>query len=54
MDREEMSNCNSGLSIDASYQVSLPLAEGFQRRRYLVGSILGRFSKKVAHLVPNR
>ena len=28
-----MSNLYTGPSIDASYQVSLPLAEGFQMRR---------------------
>ena len=28
-----MSNLQRGPSIDASYQVSLPLAEQFQRRR---------------------
>jgi hypothetical protein len=33
MDRDEMSNLNRGPSIDASYQVSVHLAEGFQRRR---------------------
>jgi hypothetical protein len=33
MDRDEMSNLYRGLSIDASYQVSVHLAEGFQRRR---------------------
>ena len=33
MDRDEMSNCNRGLSIDASYQVSIHLAKRFQRRR---------------------
>ena len=32
-DRDEMSNRNSGLSIDASYQVSVHLAKRFQRRR---------------------
>jgi hypothetical protein len=32
-DRDEMSNLNRGPSIDASYQVSVHLAEGFQRRR---------------------
>ena len=32
-DRDEMSNLQRGPSIDASYQVSLHLAEGFQRRR---------------------
>jgi hypothetical protein len=33
MDRDEMSNLYRGPSIDASYQVSIHLAEGFQRRR---------------------
>ena len=32
MDRDEMSNLNRGLSIDASYQVSVHLAQRFQRR----------------------
>jgi hypothetical protein len=32
-DRDEMSNLERGLSIDASYQASVHLAEGFQRRR---------------------
>jgi hypothetical protein len=32
-DPDEKSNRNRGLSIDASYQVSVHLAEGFQRRR---------------------
>ena len=33
MDLDEMSNIYRGPSIDASYQVSVHLAEGFQRRR---------------------
>ena len=33
MDRNEMSSLYRGPSIDASYQVSVHLAEGFQRRR---------------------
>jgi hypothetical protein len=33
MDRDEIINLYRGLSIDASYQVSVHLAEGFQRRR---------------------
>jgi hypothetical protein len=33
MDREEMSNLYRGPSIDASYQVSVHLAQWFQRRR---------------------
>ena len=32
-DRYKMSNLYRGPSIDASYQVSVHLAEGFQRRR---------------------
>jgi hypothetical protein len=34
-DRDEISNLYRGLSIDASYQVSLHLANQFQRRRFL-------------------
>ena len=33
MDRDEMSNLYRGPSIDASYQVTVHLTEGFQRRR---------------------
>jgi hypothetical protein len=33
MDQNKMSNLYRGPSIDASYQVSVHLAEGFQRRR---------------------
>jgi hypothetical protein len=33
MDRDKMSNLYKGLSIDASYQVSVHLDEGYQRRR---------------------
>jgi hypothetical protein len=33
MDRDEMSRLYRGPSIDASYQVSVHLAKGFQRRR---------------------
>jgi hypothetical protein len=33
MDRDNMTNLYKGPSIDASYQVSVHLAEGFQRRR---------------------
>ena len=35
MDRDEMSNIYRGPPIDASYQVSVHLAEWFQRRRIL-------------------
>jgi hypothetical protein len=34
-DRDEMSNLNRGPAIDASYQVSVHLAQRFQRRRFL-------------------
>jgi hypothetical protein len=33
MDRDEMSKLYRGHSIDASYQVSVHLAKGFQKRR---------------------
>jgi hypothetical protein len=33
MDQDDISNIYRGPSIDASYQVSVHLAEGFQRRR---------------------
>ena len=32
MDRDEINNLYRGSSIDDSYQVSVQLAEGFQRR----------------------
>jgi hypothetical protein len=35
MDQDEMSNLYRGPSIDASYQVSVHLAQLFQRRRFL-------------------
>jgi hypothetical protein len=34
MDQDDMSIVYRGPSIDASYQVSVHLAEGFQRRRF--------------------
>jgi hypothetical protein len=39
MDRDNMSNLYRGPSIDASYQVSLHLAERFQRRRLKCGKL---------------
>jgi hypothetical protein len=33
MDRDKMCNLNRGPSIDASYQVTVHLAKGFQRKR---------------------
>jgi hypothetical protein len=35
MDQEEMSNLYRRPSIDDTYQVSVPLAKQFQRRRFL-------------------
>ena len=35
-DRDEMSTINRGLSIDASYQVSVHLPKRFQRRRFFL------------------
>ena len=37
-----MSNRNRGPSIDASYQVSVHLAEGFQRRRLKCEKLIRR------------
>jgi hypothetical protein len=51
MDRDKMCNLYRGPSINASYQVSVHMAEGFQRR---VGTIYGRSSIKIAHFVPIR
>jgi hypothetical protein len=42
MDRNKMSNVYKGPSIDASYQVSVHLAEGFQRRRLKCEKVNGR------------
>ena len=39
MDRDKMSNPYRGPSIDASYQVSVHMAEGFQRRRSPVAAM---------------
>ena len=36
MDRDEMSSPYSGTPIDASYQVAVHLANGFQRRRFFL------------------
>jgi hypothetical protein len=61
MDRDKMSIVYRGPSIDASYQVSVHLAKGFQRRRlkceklmddrriYSVGRSFGKynFSNKI-------
>ena len=39
MDRDKISNLYIGPSIDASYQVSVHMAEGFQRRRLKCGKL---------------
>jgi hypothetical protein len=50
-DWDKISNLYRGSLIGAFYQVLLHLAK---RLRNLVGSILGKFSIKIAHLVPFR
>jgi hypothetical protein len=45
MDRDEMSNLYRGPSIDASYQVSVHLAQWFQRRRFFK---IGQSEKRIA------
>jgi hypothetical protein len=52
MDRDEMSNLHRGPSIDASYQVSVHLAEGFQRRRLKCEKLMdnGRQVMTKAHI----
>jgi hypothetical protein len=42
MDRDKMSNLCKVPSIDASYQISVHLAEGFQRRRLKCEKVNGR------------
>jgi hypothetical protein len=44
IDRDEISNHYRGPSIDASYKVSVHLAKGFQRRRFLK---IGQSKKKL-------
>ena len=53
MDRDEMCNLYRGPSIDASYQVSIHLAEGFQRRRLKCEKLTddGRQVMAKAHIV---
>jgi hypothetical protein len=48
MDRDKISNLYRGPSIDASYQVSVHLAEGFQRRRWKCETLTdGKWWQKV-------
>ena len=53
MDRDEMCNLYRGSSIDASYLVSVHLAEGFQRRRLKCEKLTddGRQVMAKAHIV---
>ena len=53
MDWDEMSNLYTGPSIDASYQVSAHLAEGFQRGRLKCENLTddGRQVMAKAHIV---
>jgi hypothetical protein len=46
MDRDKMSNLYKGPSIDASYQVSVHLAQWFQRRRFLK---IGQSETRIAY-----
>ena len=52
MDRDEMSNLYRGPSIDASYQVSVHLAEGFHQRRLKCDKLTddGRQEMAKAHI----
>jgi hypothetical protein len=54
MDRDGMSNLYRGPSIDASYQVSVHLAKGFQRRRFLKSTNQKQELPMVAILLTNR
>jgi hypothetical protein len=53
MGRDKMSHLYKGPSIDASYQVSVHLAEGFQRRRLKCEKLTddGRQVMAKAHIV---
>jgi hypothetical protein len=50
MDRDKMCNLERGPSIDASYQVSVQLAEGFQRRRLKCEKLLDGGCQKPKNL----
>jgi hypothetical protein len=56
MDRDKISNIYKGPSIDAFYQVSDHLAEGFQRRRLKCEKLTddGRQVKAKAHLAKGK
>ena len=50
MDRDKMSNLCKVPSIDASYQISVHLAEGFQRRKLKCEKVNGRRTDAKAHI----
>ena len=50
MDRDEMSILYNGPSIDASYQVSVYLAEGLQRRRLTCETLTDETMDAKAHV----
>jgi hypothetical protein len=50
MDRDKMSNLYKGPSIDASYQVSVHLAEGFQRKRLICEKLTDDGCQAKAHI----
>ena len=50
MDRDEMCNLYRGPSIDASYQVSVHLAQWFQRRRFIINSMIRPSSTFIQYL----
>ena len=52
-DRDEMINLHRGLSIDASYQVSVHLVKRFQRRRFLKKSANQKQELPVAAMFDN-
>jgi hypothetical protein len=52
-DRDKINNLYRGLSIDASYQVSVHLAKQFQRRRFLKKSTNQKHELTVAAMFVN-
>jgi hypothetical protein len=48
MDRDKMSNLYRGPSINASYKVSVHMAEGFQRRRFKCEKLTDKGRKVMA------
>jgi hypothetical protein len=54
MDRDKMSNLYKGPFIDASYQVSVHLAEDFQRRRLKCEYLHVMYSINMLHYISIR